>query len=353
VPALKYSLPFLALAAVPMLQQCGALSLLLPLLLTVFLGLDALLGDQRPHRPGGVALAYSLLPRLYIPLQLGMLLWGAVVAGRAGGAAPFLALAAAVGVVSGVFGMLAAHDAIHSRQPLDRALGLAMLAPLGYMHFRIAHLHGHHRHAATRHDPATARRGESVYRFFARSIAGQWRQAWTIESARIAARGLPRAAHRMIRYVAIEAALALAVAVALGWRALLFQALVAAIAVLILELFNYVAHYGLLRRDLPEGGREKLRPRHSWNTPRRFNNWALFNGGHHSDHHRAPGRAYQHLHALPATPELPSGYAGSLLLALAPPLWRLVMERRLNAALSPEAPPAPATSSRASADRAA
>jgi len=200
------------------------------------------------------------------------------------------------------------------------------------MHFRIAHLRGHHRNAATPADPATARRGESVYCFFVRSIAGQWRQSWRLESAHLAAHGLPRTAHRVIHYLAIEAALWLALTAALGWRALIFLALVSAIAILILELFNYVAHYGLMRRVLPDGSREPLGPHHSWNVRRCFNNWALFNGGHHSDHHRAPARAYQRLRTVNGAPLLPFGYGGSLFLALFPPIWRPMMARRLSRA---------------------
>jgi hypothetical protein len=48
---------------------------------------------------------------------------------------------------------------IHSRHAAERALGLAMRAAVGYMHFRISHVHFHHRLAATLADPATARRG--------------------------------------------------------------------------------------------------------------------------------------------------------------------------------------------------
>ena len=40
-----------------------------------------------------------------------------------------------------------------------------MLAGVLDMPFAIAHVHGHHRRAATCEDPATARRGESVYAF--------------------------------------------------------------------------------------------------------------------------------------------------------------------------------------------
>ena len=352
--SLRYAFPFLALSAVPLLQCSGRVVLMLPLLLLVFLGCDAMLGNQRASGAARAAFAYRLLPRLYIPLQLGVLLWGVIIARGAKDVGSLVALAAANGVVAGIFGMLAAHDMIHSRRRLERMLGLAMLAPLGYMHFRISHLQGHHRLAATPDDPATARRGETAYQFFLRSIPGQWRQAWRMESARLAARGLPLRAHRVLHYAAIETAVALMVAMLLGAHALLFQLLVATIAILILELFNYVAHYGLMRQPLSEGGVEKLGPQHSWNTPRRFNNWALFNGGHHSDHHRVPARAYQDLRPLPATPQLPFGYAGSLSLALLlPPAWHWIMERRLNAARRPAVPSAAAPSPQPSVGRAA
>jgi hypothetical protein len=46
------------------------------------------------------------------------------------------------------------------------------------------------------------------------------------------------------------------------------------------------------------------------------------NGGHHSDHHRSPARAYPRLGRDAAAPELPLGYAGTMAMALVPPLWR-------------------------------
>jgi alkane 1-monooxygenase len=203
-------------------------------------------------------------------------------------------------------------------------------------------------------DPATARRGESAYRFLMRSIAGQWRHAWSYECARVAGRRHPLFAHRLCRYLAFQAATALALTLVLGGKALQYQVVLSIVGVLFLELFNYVAHYGLLRVELADGSIEKLGPQHSWNVRRRFNNWALFNGGHHSDHHRAPGRRYHRLAAIDEAPLLPAGYAGSLVLALFPPFWHRAMEPRLDAlsrrasaaARSPH-PPLPA------ADRAA
>ena len=82
---------------------------------------------------------------------------------------------------------------------------------------------------------------------------------------------------------------------------------------------------------------ERLGAQHSWNSSRRMNNRSLFNMGRHSDHHRRPTRAYQQLEAMPDARELPSGYAGAILLALAPPLWRRVMDPRLDLGASPHA----------------
>jgi alkane 1-monooxygenase len=331
---LKRSIPFLALAAVPTLAGFGATGLWLLLLavLLIFIALDTALGDgAEDGSVVGNALVHRGLPWLYIVLQLALILWGAIAASRATDLADIVALATVIGTTAGTFGMLAAHEAIHARHPAERALGLALLAAVGYMHFRISHLHGHHRFAATLADPATARRGESAYRFLARSIAGQWRQAWAYERARVAGRRCPLLAHRLCRYLAIQAAMVLALALVFGVKALQYQMVMSVVGVLFLELFNYVAHYGLLRRVRADGSLEKLGPQHSWNVRRRFNNWALFNGGHHSDHHRAPGRRYQRLAALEEAPLLPAGYAGSLVLALFPPFWRRAMEPRLGA----------------------
>ena len=83
-----------------------------------------------------------------------------------------------------------------------------------------------------------------------------------------------------------------------------------------------------------EAGRlEPLRPRHSWNTRRRANNAALFNMGRHADHHRFSARPYHELEVLDGGAQLPCGYAGVILMALIPPLWRLVMDPRVDAAM--------------------
>src|SRR5262249_46150862 len=110
-----------------------------------------------------------------------------------------------------------------------------------------------------------------------------------------------------------------------------FIVAVAVVAVALLETFNYVAHYGLSRGVSAEGRIERLAPHHSWNSGRRMNNAALFNMGRHSDHHSHPTRSYERLEPVRGAVELPSGYAGALLIALVPALWRRMMDSRAEA----------------------
>jgi alkane 1-monooxygenase len=234
----------------------------------------------------------------------------------------FWSLAFSVGVAGGVFGMLAAHEAVHGGDPWEALLGAAMLTAMSYRHFRIAHLHGHHRWAGTLRDAATARLGESFYHFLPRTLAGQFCEAWLFEKKRHGG--------RVLGDLAIMAALYTGIGLFLGARALLFFLLQATIAVIVLELFNYIAHYGLERGVDTDGRPEPLTEWHSWNSSNRLANALIFNMGRHSFHHRRPALSYQELRMLNA-PELPLGYAGSILAALMPPLWRRVMDGRARA----------------------
>jgi alkane 1-monooxygenase len=231
--------------------------------------------------------------------------------------------------MSGIFGLIAAHELVHSRDRGERALGLVLLTALHYRHFRIAHLIGHHRFAATEHDPTSARLGESAYGFVARSVAGQLALAWRFERRRLAGQPHRWLANRVVQDAALAGALLLGLWALLGWRAVLFQLVQTALAVLLLELFNYIAHYGLRRARGPDGRLEPMTAMHAWNSRRPLNNLALLNMGHHSAHHETPTAAYETLRAAAHGPELPAGYAGTVLLALVPPLWRRVMDKRV------------------------
>lgn len=327
---LSFATPFAFLAATGAGVMLGGAWPLAALALTpaALCSLDHGLGLEPDERGAPEGAAFRILPRLYVALQAALTLWAAWRFAQAPASPGAIAAAAlSVGLSAGVFGMLAAHELVHRRERGERALGLMMLALFGYMHFRIAHIHGHHVHAATARDAASARRGEGVYAFLLRAVSGQLAEAWTFEARRLrrAGRRPWDLTNRMLGYLALELAIAAGFA-SLGPAVFGFWLGQALVAVLMLELFNYIAHYGLQRRP-----GERLGPQHAWNASRRMNNWALFNMGRHSDHHRHPQRAYQSLEAMREGPELPTGYAGAILLALVPPLWRAVMDPRLDA----------------------
>jgi alkane 1-monooxygenase len=319
---LRFSGPFLFLGLVPALYYVGGPG---APLISVLLLLVALIGaegiserrDASVQKSGGC----RLLVLLYIPAQIAVIVWAVLLSQRINDLG-FLSLAFSVGVTGGVFGMLAAHEAVHGGNPREALLGTAMLTAMSYRHFRIAHVHGHHRLAGTVKDAATARLGESFYHFLPRTLFGQFHEAWQLEKK--------RHGRRVLGDLAIMAVLCLGIGAFVGLRALLFFLLQSVIAVIVLELFNYIAHYGLQRGVDARGRPEPLTDRHSWNSSNLLANALIFNMGRHSFHHRKPALPYQELRMLDA-PELPLGYAGSILAALLPPLWRRVMDERVRA----------------------
>ena len=324
---IRYCGPFLFALSIPALYY--ALGRFYPLL-TVAALLLFLLGAERVSRSVASAHAedeavtYRLLPFIYIPFQLGIIVWALCQAQQAT-LAERAVLAISVGVTTGVFGVLAAHELVHGDDRIGQIFGLVLLSAMSYRHFRIAHVLGHHRWAATERDPATARLGEGFYRFIVRTLVGQYLDAWCIEQERLAMRHLPFWKHRVAGDMAAMSGVFLAVLLVTGWRSLELFLTQSAVAIIVLELFNYIAHYGLLRRS-DERGREPFGKSHSWNSSNVLANAVIFNMGRHTHHHARPFAPYHTLRPQSEAPELPWGYAGSILLALVPPLWQRVMD---------------------------
>ena len=125
-------------------------------------------------------------------------------------------------------------------------------------------------------------------------------------------------------------ALAAAFAALGGWPGVLLFGLQSLWALVLLEIINYVEHYGLQRRRV--GGRwEPVREEHSWNADFTVSNWVLFNLQLHSDHHARMNKPFEQLRTIADAPQLPAGYPAMVLLALVPPLWFAVMDPRVPA----------------------
>jgi alkane 1-monooxygenase len=253
-----------------------------------------------------------------------------------------LGAAFAVGFITGSQGITFAHELGHSKSRLDRFCGWLLMTSVCYGHFMVEHYRGHHPRAATYEDPASARYGESLYRFLPRTLLGSLRSGWQLEGQRIAQMKSSWARSPLL-WSALGSVMMLLMPFTLLFMGLvgmesaqsaikigvflLFQSIV---AFTLLEMVNYIEHYGLARKT-NDGKREAFGMMHAWNADHPVTNSLLVNLQRHSDHHMHAWKPYGTLQAMPRGPQLPTGYAGSIILAAIPPLWFALMHPRLQA----------------------
>jgi alkane 1-monooxygenase len=269
----------------------------------------------------------------YIPLQYGTLILGCWLwASGDLSVAESLGLALTVGTVAGI-AINTAHELGHKRASLERWLSKVALAQTGYGHFFIEHNRGHHVRVATPEDPASSRMGESFYRFWPRTVRGSLTSAWELEAERLRRLGGSPLTIRndILQAWAMSVVLFAALLLIFGVEIAPWLLVQAVFGFTLLEVVNYLEHYGLLRQKRDDGTDryERTRPDHSWNSDNVSSNVLLYHLQRHSDHHAHPTRRFQALRHFDEAPELPSGYATMIVLALVPPLWRRVMDPKL------------------------
>lgn len=228
-----------------------------------------------------------------------------------------------MGFMCGVYGINIAHELGHRSTRWERNLSRSLLLTSLYMHFIIEHNRGHHRRVATPDDPASARFGENVYFFWARTIVFSFLSAWRIEADRLRKEHKAPfgARNEMIRFLFVEATLIVAVFLLFGAHVLLCFLGAALIGILLLETVNYIEHYGLGRPLNERGNYGRVQHVHSWNSDHVIGRLMLFELTRHSDHHYLASRKYQVLRSEAEGPQLPTGYPGMMILSLIPPLW--------------------------------
>ena len=302
--------------------------------------LDALIGEDENNPPEPVVPQleedryYRWLTWATVPLHFVALIGCAWWAGTQDLSWWALLLLAYVAGAGSGLGLNTGHELGHKHNPLEQWLARLVLAVPAYGHFTVEHGRGHHRFVSTPEDHASARMGESIYRFALRELPGGIRRAWRLESERL--RQLGRSPwslvhNTMLHSYAVTAVLQIGLVAAFGWVMLPFLAVHNLVAWWQLTSANYVEHYGLLRERLPDGRYEAPQPHHSWNTNHLVTNLATFHLQRHSDHHAYPSRRYQSLRHFEDLPQLPSGYFGMFPLAYVPWLWFRVMDPRLLA----------------------
>jgi alkane 1-monooxygenase len=331
----------------------GAAAYLTPFVAFVLIPLlDLLVGEDRVNYTPEEEKAmdgeryYRLVTYAFVPVYwavLGYTVRGAIAGGWT--LAEYAGNTWSMGILSGI-GIVVAHELGHKASRLEKRLAKALLHPTFYGHFTQEHNLGHHLMVSTPEDPASSRFGESFWRFYPRTVVGTFRKNLELERQRLAragkgAWGLANETWRNVLFPVLLTAAAFAAGEALapeapglfglgaGATAALVVVVQAVLGFSLLEVVNYLEHYGLERRRLPNGKYERVTPLHSWNSNHLVTNGFLYHLQRHSDHHAWPARRYQTLRNFPEAPQLPTGYAGMIWLAAIPPLWFRVMDRRV------------------------
>jgi alkane 1-monooxygenase len=318
------------------------------IILGVVSAIDPIAGLDRSNPPDDVIEAleqdryYRWITYLFLPIQyLGFVGALCLISGSLiGGGADLttldkIGLAVSIGCIGGI-GINTAHELGHKREANERWLSKIALAQSFYGHFYIEHNRGHHVRVATPEDPASSRFGENFYQFWPRTVGGSLKSAWRLEKRRYARKHTHpfHLGNDVLNAWLLSAALWGGIIAAFGWGVAPYLVIQAVMGFSLLEVVNYMEHYGMLRQKVGVGERqryERVDPSHSWNSNNIATNVLLYHLQRHSDHHANPTRRYQTLRDFEESPVLPTGYAGMIVLALFPPLWRRVMDPRVLA----------------------
>ena len=227
------------------------------------------------------------------------------------------------GLMIGMVGTIPAHELTHRTwDPVSMLIGRWLLAFSFDTVFSIEHVYGHHRYVSTTEDPATAPRGRNVYfHILASTLKGNV-SAWKIEQKRLKRKGhsLFGWHNAVLRGHLMSVLLVVAAYVIGGWQTALFFTACALWGKALLEIVNYMEHYGMVRNPATP-----VQPRHSWNTNKRISSWTMFNLTRHSHHHAQGEVPYQDLKPFPDAPMMVGGYLTTIIVAMIPPLWHRLM----------------------------
>ena len=236
------------------------------------------------------------------------------------------------GILSALYAQNPAHELIHHGTRFERAVGIMLFSTSIYSGAKLAHLYSHHVLAATDDDPTSANYGKSLYAFLPAAIAVNlfgWWGPKTKNTNGIVSRGYKVMLENLTGYT-LSLGWGLMIFFLFGGKSLLLFIVQSFIGILVLEMMNYIGHYGLERKIDASGKCEAISERHAWDCDMPFSNLVLISVQKHADHHINPNKSYDELRCVENSPRLPLSYPMLFLLTLVPPLWRLVIHPRLD-----------------------
>ncbi len=305
-------------------------------LYVVLPALDLLIGRDAANPESTAARVYpdTVVPVAAALVYLPTLAWSLYIIGTRPEAFAWPALAGwalSLGDIGGIAAINVAHELIHRRDARLRRLGGLLLACVWYPGFKLEHPRWHHVHVATEADPSSAPRGSTVYGQVPRAWLANSVRAWKLGAASARARGraFPALRHEVAGWYALSLALTLSAGLAWGAVAGLVFLVQGLAAAGLLEVINYVEHYGLRRQRGADGKYEPPGARHSWDCDFWLSNAILIQLPRHADHHTHPGRAFSALRYSDGAPMLPLGYPLLVIVAMVPAWWRRLVHPHL------------------------
>ncbi len=338
-----FSIPLIAVIA---LYFKGVYSFLTPIYAFILIPVFEILLPHDPSNLEGEELEekkrkkiFDWLLYLNLPVVYGVLLFAIFqISANTVETYEFVGIVFSVGIVLGVNGINVAHELGHRQTTNERFLGKALLLLSFYMHFYIEHNFGHHLHAATKEDPATARYNQNVYSFWITSVFRQYFSAWKIQNKLLKNnnRSFLSLKNDMFWYTIIQLTYIAIVFLLFNQNGVIFIITSGVVGFLLLESVNYIEHYGLLRLKTASGRYERVKEVHSWNSNHVMGRIVLYELTRHSDHHYKSSKKFQILDYHDISPQMPFGYPTSMVISLLPPLWFSIMNKRIPVEMRPE-----------------
>lgn len=239
-----------------------------------------------------------------------------------------ISLIAIVSLFIGIMGTVPGHELTHrKREKVDMFFGNWLLSLSWDCTFAIEHVYGHHKNVCLPIDPATAKRGESIYLFIIRASIKEHIDGWKIEYRRLSRRNefLFSFKNKMIVGYLRSLAITFICYSVGGFTGMVIFLLCAFIAKSLLEVINFTEHYGLVRE-----ANKPVYPRHSWNSNSVMSSILLYNVTRHSAHHEKSHLKFWELDTYQDAPMMPHGYLSMLYLAIfLPPFFHKMMAKKL------------------------
>lgn len=276
----------------------------------------------------------AIIVLLSLPLQIWNIYFFAWYIGTHDLAAYQIAMTLLVaGILSALYAQNPAHELIHHRTIFERTIGAILFSTCIYSGAKLAHIHSHHLLVATNSDPTSAKYNQSLYQFLPGAISinlfGWW--GHKMQSTRHFFASNKKVIFENMLGYGLSLGWLLSIFYLFGAKSLSFFIFQSFIAILVLEMMNYIGHYGLERKVDVNGKMETVTEIHAWDCDLPFSNLVLISVQKHAEHHINPNKSYGALKCVNNSPRLPLSYPLLFILTLFPFLWRKVIHPRLDA----------------------